>query len=399
MTALSPPSKTPARAIAFLALATFSSSAMVRVVDALLPQIASDLNTSVGIASIVVTVYAFVHASSLLISGPIGDRIGKYRSIVIACALSTVTVALCGLAQSLSVLTLARLASGITVAWIVPLALAFIGDVVPYDQRQKVIGRFLAGQIAGQLFGQAAGGVIGDYFGWRVVFFVLATLFAIATAALVFELAANPLTRPTSRPGSGHLLADYTIVLTNPWARFVLLVTAIEAALVFGPFAYVGADLHLRFGLSFSAVGLVVATFAIGGLAYAATVRALMDRLGQVRIATLGGFVMGIAFLVLAMLPTWALAPIAVTGIGYGFYMLHNTLQTVSTQMSPEARGTALGLFAAAYYFGQSAGAALGAPVIDRFGAPPLFLLSALLLPPLAWWFTLHLRRQRTPLS
>jgi predicted MFS family arabinose efflux permease len=386
--------RSPTRAIAFLAIATFSSTAMVRVVDTLLPQIASDLNTSVGIASIVVTVYAFFHASSLLVAGPIGDRIGKYRSIVIACALSAVTVALCGLAQSLSALTLARLASGVTVAWITPLALAFIGDVVPYEQRQKVIGRFLAGQIAGQLFGQAAGGVIGDYFGWRVVFFVLAALFTIATAALAFELVTNPLTRPGARPKRGHPLADYTTVITNPWARFVLLVTGIEAALVFGVFAYVGADLHLRFGVSFSAVGLIVATFAIGGLAYAATVRALMDRLGQLRIATFGGIVMGMAFLMLAVQPTWLLAPIAVTGIGYGFYMFHNTLQTVSTQMSPNARGTALGLFAAAYYFGQSAGAALGAPVIDRFGAPPLFLLSALLLPPLAWWFTLRLRRQ-----
>jgi predicted MFS family arabinose efflux permease len=340
-----------------------------------------------------VTAYAFVHACSLLLSGPIGDRVGKYRSIAIACVLSAVTVALCGLAQSLSALTLARLASGITVAWIVPLAIAFIGDVVRYEQRQEVIGRFLAGQIAGQLFGQAAGGVIGDYFGWRTVFFVLAVLFAVAAAALAFELVTNPLTRPDARPTPRHPFADYATVLTNPWARFVLLVTGIEGGLVFGVFAYVGADLHLRFGLSFSAVGLVVATFAVGGLAYAASVRALMDRLGQIRIATLGGAVMGVSFLSLAVQPTWLLAPIAIPGIGYGFYMLHNTLQTVSTQMSPDARGTALGLFATAYYFGQSAGAALGAPVIDRFGAPPLFLLSALLLPPLAWWFTRRLRR------
>jgi predicted MFS family arabinose efflux permease len=212
--------------------------------------------------------------------------------------------------------------------------------------------------------------------------------------ALAVEFAANPLTRTSTRAKARPLLADYAIVLTDPWPRFLLLVTGIEAGLVFGAFAYIGADLHLRFGLSFAAVGLVVAAFALGGLAYAATVRALMDRIGQIRIATFGGIVMGLAFLILAVQPTWLLAPIGAAGIGYGFYMLHNTLQTVSTQMSPEARGTALGLFAAAYYFGQSAGAALGAPVIDRFGAPPLFLVSAVLLPPLAGWFALHLRRR-----
>ena len=80
--------------------------------------------------------------------------------------------------------TFARFLSGATVAWILPISLAYIGDVVPYDQRQNVLGRFLAGQVLGQLFGQAAGGVIGDYFGWRVTFFALAAILALAAVAL-----------------------------------------------------------------------------------------------------------------------------------------------------------------------------------------------------------------------
>jgi predicted MFS family arabinose efflux permease len=388
--------RSPARAITLLAMTCFCSQAMVRSVDALLPQISTDLGTTVGTASIVVTAYAFTHAAIQLVVGPIGDRAGKYRTIAVASALSALTVALCGFAQSLDALTIARLASGATVAWIVPLSLAFIGDVVPYEQRQQVLGRFLAGQVLGQLIGQAAGGVIGDHLGWRAVFFVLAGLFALAAAALVAELAINPLTRPAGHAAAParHPLADYSSVLGNPWARFVLLVTCIEGGLVFGVFTYVGADLHLRFGLSFSAVGLVIAAFGIGGLAYAATVHLLMQRLGQTRTALGGGLVMGVAFLTFAIEPTWVLAPVASAAIGYGFYMHHNALQTVSTQMAPEARGTALGLFSSIYYLGQSLGAALGAPVVDRFGAPPLFVVSAFALPLLAWWFTRRLQRR-----
>src|SRR5450759_2169117 len=73
----------------------------------------------------------------------------------------------CGLAPSLPVLMAARLGSGLATGWIIPFALAFVGDVIPYERRQQVIGRFLSGQILGQLFGQTAGGVLGDYFGWR----------------------------------------------------------------------------------------------------------------------------------------------------------------------------------------------------------------------------------------
>jgi len=40
---------------------------------------------------------------------------------------------------------------------------------------------------------------------------------------------------------------------------------------------------------------------------------------------------------------------------------------------------------------------ALAAPVMDRYGAPPLFLVSAVGLPALAFWFTARLRRRRGP--
>ncbi len=368
---------------------------MVRAADTLLPQIAADLQITVGAASIVVTVYALTHGTFQLVVGPIGDRLGKYRSIAIACALSAVTVALCGFAGSLDTLTVARFASGLTAAWILPLSLAYIGDVVPYDQRQQVLGRFLTGQVLGQLFGQAAGGVIGDHFGWRAMFFVLAGLFAVAAAALAYELATNPAASGGrgTQPSRG-LRADYASVLSNPWVRFVLLVVFIEGAVLQGVFPFIGADLHLRFGLSFTVIGLIVGIFGIGGLFYAATVTPLMKRLGQGGIARTGGLVMGLAFLTLAVQPTWWPAPIAVLLIGLGFYMMHNTLQTIGTQMSPEARGTSVALFASVYFLGQTAGVTLAAPVMDRFGGPPLFVASAVLLPLLAFWFTRRLAKR-----
>ena len=49
--------------------------------------------------------------------------------------------------------------------------MAYVGDVVPYERRQPVLARFLAGQMCGMIAGQVAGGVIGDHFGWRTVFY------------------------------------------------------------------------------------------------------------------------------------------------------------------------------------------------------------------------------------
>jgi predicted MFS family arabinose efflux permease len=203
-----PPSGSATSAITFLAIAAFAAQAMVRVTDSLLPQIAANFAVTVGATSIVVTVYLLAHGSVQLIIGPIGDRFGKYRCVVIAAAGSTVMVAICGLAPSLPVLIGARLGSGLATGWIIPFALAFVGDVTPYERRQQVIGRFLSGQILGQLFGQAAGGVLGDWFGWRNVFFILAALLAIATAGLWYELLRNPITHArhaTAQPARGFI--------------------------------------------------------------------------------------------------------------------------------------------------------------------------------------------------
>jgi len=385
-------------AITLLALASFAAQAMVRVTDSLLPQIAADLNVTVGAASIVVTAYLLAHGSVQLVIGPIGDRFGKYLCVSIAAAGSTAMVVACGLAPSLPVLVAARLACGLATGWIIPFALAFVGDVIPYERRQQVIGRFLSGQILGQLFGQAAGGVLGDYFGWRNVFFILAALLAAATLGLFYELWRNPITHANATPqhrGRGFI-ADYSAVLRSPWARAVIAIAFIEAAAMFGAFTYVGADLHLRFGVGFTLVGLFVGAFAIGGLIYSLSVRALVNRFGQTGLAAGGGALLALAYLTLAFEPHYWIAPAAILTIGLGFYMLHNTLQTNATQMTPQARGTAVAIFSASLYLGQTAGVAAGGVIFDRFTAVPVFLIAAAVLLALALWFARQLKRRRS---
>ena len=385
-------------AITLLALASFAAQAMVRVTDSLLPQIAADLNVSVGATSIVVTAYLLAHGSVQLVIGPIGDRFGKYLCVSIAAAVSTAMVVACGLAPSLPVLVAARLACGLATGWIIPFALAFVGDVIPYERRQQVIGRFLSGQILGQLFGQAAGGVLGDYFGWRNVFFILAALLAAATLGLFYELWRNPITHANATPqhrGRGFI-ADYSAVLRSPWARAVIVIAFVESAAMFGAFTYVGADLHLRFGVGFTLVGLFVGAFAIGGLIYSLSVRALVNRFGQTGLAAGGGALLALAYLTLAFEPHYWMAPAAILTIGLGFYMLHNTLQTNATQMTPQARGTAVAIFSASLYLGQTAGVAAGGVIFDRFTAVPVFLIAAAVLLALALWFARQLKRRRS---
>jgi predicted MFS family arabinose efflux permease len=387
----------PARAIFLLSLAGFASQAMVRVSDSLLPQIAADLAVTIGAASIVVTVYGLAHGTVQLFGGEIGDRFGKYYSVAGLSAIAAAATVLCGLAGSLSELVGYRLLCGLAAGCIIPLAMAFIGDVVPYENRQPVLGRYLTGQISGLLFGQVAGGVLGDMFGWRNVFFILGGIFAAAALALMAELAFNPATRASSaRPErKGGLIAEYKVVLGSRWARFITISVFFEAALLYAVLSFIGADLHLRFGLSFTMVGLVVGCFAIGGLLYTFAVRLLVNRLGQIGLVIAGGALVSAGFLILSFQPVWWFAPLATLLIGLGFYMVHNTFQTNATQMSPQARGTAIAIFSSALYMGITFGVAVAAPVVDRFTAVPVFLTSAAGFPLLCAIFARALFRRR----
>jgi len=374
-----------------LAVAAFASQAMVRVLDTVLPQISADFMVSVGAASIVVTIYALAHGAFVFVAGPIGDRFGKVHVVAVACALSAVIVLIGAQAQSLSSLTIARFASGMTVAMIVPLGLAFVGDSVPDGIRQEVLARFMSGQILGQLFGQAAGGIIADWIGWRGIFLVLAMGFALVALALGWRLRNQPL--PT-RAAPASFWGGYCTVFGNPWARIVLLAVFLEGFFSFGVFAFVGSDLNARLGLNLTSVGAIVALFAVGGLVYGAMARVLLSLFCPVKLAVGGGTLIGCGFLMLGAQTQWWSAPAAVAAIGLGFYMLHSVLLTNATRMCPQVRATAVATFGASLYLGQTAGVALSGSIVDSSGAQPIFLAAGILMPVTAAWFAFCLHRR-----
>ena len=386
--------RTLTRVIVLMAFSAFASGASLRVSDPLLPQVAQDFGTSLGAAATIVTAYAMPYGLTQAFSGLIGDRLGKCQAVAAACALSCLLVLLCAVAQSVPQLALARFISAPGAAIIVPLGMAYVGDAVPYARRQTVLARYLAGQMTGMIAGQVAGGIIGDHFGWRSVFVVLAFVFAGSALALASQVRGNPFARPMHHEEDGPrlgMVSGYRMLLAAPWTRFVLLAVFVEAGIFFGGFTYVAADLHGRFGLSFSVAGTIIAGYGIGSVLYALSVQRLVE-FGERGMVLGGGIVVAFGFVALAAVPFWELAPLACTLLGFGYYMVHNTLQTNATQMLPESRATAVAAFSSMLFLGQSAGVALAAPIVDRAGAVPVFISAALLWPALAWWIRTKLK-------
>jgi predicted MFS family arabinose efflux permease len=366
--------------------------------DSLLPQIATDFHVTVGSAASIITAYAVTYGLLQAFYGPIGDRFGKYLVILLACFGSALTVAACAFAPSLSFLTLARLLSGATAAAVIPLSIAFIGDVVPFGERQVALARFMSGQIAGLITGQVAGGVIGQYLGWRAAFVFMGLVFLLVAAALATELASTRRSHTAAPVGEALPLAhQYRRLFQSPLVRTVLLGGLFEGMFLFGAFAYVGALLHIRFDLGFGPIGLILACFGIGGIVYALTLPRIARRLGERGAAWIGTALVVTAFATLAITPNVIVAAAAVACVGAGFYFFHNVLQLNATQMAPGLRGAAVSLFASCFYGGQAAGVAMAAPLVDRFGPGSIFALAALLMAALGTWLITALGRQAAP--
>ena len=378
-----------------LAVAAFFSAAAMRVCDGLLPRIGHEFGITPGTAGGVVLVFALAYGLSQLVFGPLGDRFGKARMVGIAllgCMLLSLVAAL---SEGFQGLLFARAAWGAAAAGVIPLSMAWIGDAVPYEERQPTLARFLVGTISGMMAGQLAGGLFADAaWGWRGAFMLMALGYGLVGCLLLARLRHIRVAPPVAGSGWGVFGRQVRTVLANPWSWRVLGITLAEGVLLMGPMAFLPAYLHQRFGLSLSVASGLIAIYAVGGIVYALFARRLVAALGESAMVAIGGLLMGAGFLAWWLSPVaWTAGPVALV-VGFGTYLLHNTLQTNATQMAPAARGTAMATFAFCLFGGQAIGVALAGRAFDHWGAGVMLAVPAAGMPLVALAFARARRRR-----
>jgi predicted MFS family arabinose efflux permease len=370
----------PRGAIALLSLAAFCSGLSLRLTDPMLPMLGARFGVSIGQIATIVTSFSVAYGLSQLFFGPVGDRFGKYRVVAWACVACALTASACGLAQTFSELVVARLFAGATAAAIIPLSMAWIGDVVPYAERQPVLARFLIGQILGLSAGVFIGGFSVDHLPWQAPFFGIGLTFVAIGAGLFTMNRRLPESARLQHRAEGNpvarMLSEFSQVLAVKWARVVLLSVFLEGALLYGAFAFLATHVHLTFGVPMAAAGSMVMFFGFGGLLFAIASASLVRRLGEVGLTSVGGALLAASLASVGLVPVWWWAIPGCFVAGLGFYMLHNTLQINATQMAPERRGAAVSAFSSCFYMGQSLGVASFGALVARLGTAGVIVVG-----------------------
>jgi EmrB/QacA subfamily drug resistance transporter len=191
------------------------------IVNVALPSIQDDLGFSQSDLAWVVNAYLIPFGGLLLLSGRIGDLIGRKKVFMWGLGLFVAASALCGLAQSQGMLIGARFLQGVGGALTSAVILGMIVTMFPQPREQaKAIGVYSFVAAAGASIGLLAGGVLTEAINWHWIFFVNLP-FGALTALLAYRLLDRDegigLAKGADVPGallitSSLMLGIYTII-------------------------------------------------------------------------------------------------------------------------------------------------------------------------------------------
>lgn len=355
-----------------LLLATFVSALDRFSVAPMLVAIGRDLNVSLGSASAAASVYFLCYGLSQAGWGPVSDRFGRVRTMRFTLILGAVAGLASAVAPTLLLLSVARALAGTAFAAVTPGSLVYIGDSMPFSQRRGPLNQLVAANATGTAVAIIGGGFAASFASWRIAFAVPAVL-AVWLAVMFGNLA-----EPTQQGSRRGPMRQFAMVVRRPWALLVIGIGCGEGAVVLGLLSYLAAALETA-GVGAALAGAVVAVF--GGAVLAMSRLSSRLALGR-KMSTVMGYG-GAAYAIAYYASAFGQPVLGVLAcsflLGIGWALMHPLVQSWATEVVPEARASAVSLFAMALFVGSAVSAAIAAPLAEthRFGT--IFVSAALL--------------------
>lgn len=333
-----------------------------------------------------------------LYGGVLADRVDKRRMLVALqagmglCALVLGGAAVAGVVQLWHVYLLC-LVLGCFSALEVPVRQSFVVELVGPDQVGNAVALNSLNFNLARIVGPSVAGILIAAVGSGWVFLVNAVSFAAVIAGLLLM---DPTRLHRSDPVArepGQLRAGLRYVRGRP--DLVAVLALVFLVSTFGINFYLTLAVLARsvFAAGPETYGMFTAVLAVGSVAGAVVAA---RRVGRPRLRTVTGYalVFGVLLTLLGLMPTVALACVALVPLGLAA-LLFTTAANAAVQMAvdPAMRGRVMGLYILLFLGGTPVGAPLLGLVAERFGGrSPLVggglvtILSVLLVALVFWW-------------
>lgn len=166
------PSHSPWLVTIAVLLATFMEILDTSIANVALPHIAGSLSAGVDEATWVLTSYLVANAIVLPMTGWLTRRFGRKNYLAFSVILFTVASMLCGVAQTLPQLILARILQGFGGGGLQPIAQAVLLESFSPEERGVAMAAYGMGVVVAPIIGPTLGGWITDNFSWRWIFYI-----------------------------------------------------------------------------------------------------------------------------------------------------------------------------------------------------------------------------------
>lgn len=200
------------RAVGAALLAVFVGALDLTVIAAILPRMVADLQ--VNTADIdryvwIVSGYLLSYIVAIPLIGRVSDLVGRSRAFAAALAVFLAGSLWCAVADSLGAMIVARAVQGVGGGALLPVSMAFVGDLLPPRRRAAALGLVGAvdtlGWVLGPLWGATVVALAPGDAPWRWVFLVNLPLAALAAVALRRTSPGLPAVAAPRRPLVRHL--------------------------------------------------------------------------------------------------------------------------------------------------------------------------------------------------
>ncbi len=161
-------------------LMVLSVSSQVMVVSPVLPRIEAELSIPESRLGFIVSGYALSLSAFALIAGPISDKIGRRRIILIGTGIMTLALGMHQLAGGFWSLLGVRMLAGAAGGVLTGAAVAYVGDYFPYARRGWASGWVMSGFAVGQIVGVPTAALLAESYGFRSAFLLFSGVTSVA---------------------------------------------------------------------------------------------------------------------------------------------------------------------------------------------------------------------------
>jgi predicted MFS family arabinose efflux permease len=190
-------------------LLVFSASSQIMIISPILPQIGEQLGIADTLLGTLVTAYSLTLGLFAIISGPISDRIGRRRILLMGAGIMVVSLTCHALVVDYLSFLSVRVFSGVAGGILSGAAVSYIGDYFPYQRRGWAVGWVMSGSAFGQILGIPMGVVLAGRFGFRAPFYLFAATMALTFVLLWLRLPQPPVRRRVERLTLSGAVRDY----------------------------------------------------------------------------------------------------------------------------------------------------------------------------------------------